>query len=88
MSQSKYTKQMAKAFHTIKKPYPSLRVAISEHSDYLAVRIYEDNIMSFSIDQRVTIMDYLELVRKTIESFGIRCEYEGVSTDPDERRTR
>ncbi len=43
--------------------------------------MYEDNIMSYDINQRVVITDYITLVRKVIESFGVRCEFEGVPGD-------
>ena len=37
--------------------------------------------MSFDVNQRVRITDYITLVRKVIESYGVRCEFEGVPGD-------
>lgn len=80
--QTRYTEDMKKAVHSLKKPYRDLRYAVVEYPDFLVVRVYENNIMSFGIDQRVAILEHLELVRKTIESFGVQCELEGVKGDP------
>lgn len=60
------------------KPYPDLKFAIAEYSNMLTIRVYEKNILSFSQDQYFIILEYLEKVRKTIESFGVKCEIEGV----------
>ena len=76
-----YTKQMAKTLREIKKPFPGIIIDIAEYPEFLTIRMYEDNIMSFDINQRVTITDYITLVRKVIESYGVRCEFEGVPGD-------
>lgn len=73
-----YTKQMAGAVRQIKKPFPNIIIDIVKYPEFLTIRMYEDNIMSFDINERVKITDYINLVRKVIESFGVRCEFEGV----------
>ena len=76
-----YTKQMAGAVRQVKKPFPGILIDIVEYPEFLTIRMYEDNIMSYDINQRVVITDYITLVRKVIESFGVRCEFEGVPGD-------
>lgn len=73
-----YTKQMAGAVRQVKKPFPNIIIDIVKYPEFLTIRMYEDNIMAFDINQRVLITDYINLVRKVIESFGVRCEFEGV----------
>lgn len=60
---------------------PRLTVAIVEYPDALFVRVYENEIMEFSEGDRVKIMDYLETVRKTLESYGVQAHIEGVAGD-------
>lgn len=73
-----YTKQMANAVRQVKKPFPNIIIDIVKYPEFLTIRMYEDNIMAFDINQRVLITDYIGLVKKVIESFGVRCEFEGV----------
>lgn len=73
-----YTKQMANAVRQVKKPFPNIIIDIVKYPEFLTIRMYEDNIMSFDVNQRVLITDYIGLVRRVIESFGVRCEFEGV----------
>jgi hypothetical protein len=80
-SKVSYNKNMAKAIRQIKKPFPGIVIDIAEYPEFLTIRMYEDNIMSFDINQRVLITDYISLVRKMIESYGVRCEFEGVPGD-------
>jgi hypothetical protein len=73
-----YNIQMAKALREIKAPYKGLVVDVRARPDWLALVIFEDDIMEYEVDQRVNIMEYLLLMRKVIESFGVRCELEGI----------
>lgn len=73
-----YTKDMAKAIRQVKAPVKDLIVDIASHPEYIALRIYEDNVMQYEINQRADIMQYLLLVKDIIESYGTRCEIEGV----------
>ena len=80
-NKSFYTKQMAKTVREVKPPFPGIVIDIAEYPDFLTIRMYEDNIMSFDVNQRVRITDYISLVKKVIESYGVRCEFEGVPGD-------
>jgi hypothetical protein len=73
-----YTKDMAKAIRQIKPPVKDLIVDIARHPDYIALRVYEDNVMQYEINQRADIMQHLLLIKDIIESYGTRCEIEGV----------
>lgn len=73
-----YNKDMAKAIRNIKSPVKDLIVDIVKHPNYIGLRVYEDNVMQYEINQRADIMQYLLLMRDIIESYGSRCEIEGV----------
>lgn len=85
---SKYTIQMKRALKEIErnKPYPNLHYAIVEYPNMLGIRVYENNIMELGIDQRVNVLEYLELLRKCVQQFGVDCELEGVAGDAPRRR--
>lgn len=70
---------MAKAIREVKPPYPGIKLEIRRRPNYLALTIHEDNIMEFSVDQRVGIMEYLLQVREMIQNFNVRCEIEGIN---------
>ena len=69
---------MARKLREIKKPVRNLKLDVRARPNYLALTVYEDNIMQYEIDKRVDIMEYLLLCRELIESYGVRCEIEGV----------
>jgi hypothetical protein len=73
-----YNLQMAKAIREIKPPYKGLLVDVRARPDWLALVIYEHNIMEYDVDQRVNIMENLLMMRSVIESYGVRCELEGI----------
>lgn len=79
---AKYTKAMSEAVQRIKPPYRGMIVDIVEFPDYLAVRVYENQIMSMSEGQKVGVMEYLQLLRTTLESFGVVCHFDGAVGDP------
>jgi hypothetical protein len=72
-----YNLEMAKAIRKIKPPYKNFKVDVKAMPEWLALVIYEDEILEFSVDQRVNIMEYLMLLRDVIQSYGVRCELEG-----------
>jgi hypothetical protein len=74
-----YNVEMAKVIRNIKPPYKGIVVDIRARPNYLALTVYEENIMEFSVDQRVNIMEWLLLIRSTIQSYGVRCELEGAT---------
>lgn len=71
-----YNDNIAKAIREIKLPYANLKVSIVEYPGMLSVRIYESNLSEFSSAQHITIMEYLNMVRKLVESFGVKCDLE------------
>ena len=73
-----YTKEVAKKLREVTPPYPGIRYEIVDMGDWLAVRVFEKQIMEFEVDQRVNIMEYLEKLRSLIESYGIKCDVTGV----------
>ena len=79
MDQVLYTKEMAKAIREIKAPYPGIKMDIRKRPNYIAITIHEDNIMEFSEEKRVNIMEYLLKIRSMIQNFGVRCEIEGIN---------
>jgi len=78
MDQVFYTKEMAKAIREVKAPYQGIKLDIRRRPNYIALTIHEDNIMEFSEEKRVNIMEYLLKVRQTVQNFGVRCEIEGI----------
>ncbi len=84
---SLYTAEMRTAVRKIPNPYPrkALMDIIEFPTGQIGLRIYENNIMSLGVDQRVTFMDYLNTIRSIIESFGVNCILDGVSGDPPGR---
>jgi hypothetical protein len=72
-----YTKEMAQKVREIKQPVPGLQMDIVKFPDFLAIRLYEGNFMQYGDSQRLKIIDYIEMVKKIIESYGVRVELEG-----------
>lgn len=77
---------IAKAIRQLKPPVKSLTVDVVTHPDYLSLRVYEEEIMQYEIDKRADIMQYLLLMRKIVESFGVRCEIDGGKYIPRRRK--
>jgi hypothetical protein len=76
-----------KTVRSAKKPYGGFNVAIVTYPDGLiTLRIYEDQIMEFSEDQRANILLYLEKVQQAVRDLGLRCEMEGVNGKPGGKR--
>jgi len=73
---------MRKAVHQIKVPYKGLIVDFVDMDKYIALRVYENQIMAMSDQQQLGTMEYLQLVRTTIESYGVTCHFEGAKGDP------
>lgn len=84
----RYTVEMSRAVRQVRNPYPGkflFDVVEYAETNQIGLRIYENNVMSFDVDRRVAIMEYLATVQKIIESFGVDCIYEGVKGDPPQR---
>jgi hypothetical protein len=89
MNKISYTVDMAKKIRDIKCPVKNLKLDIRARPNYLALTVYESNIMEFNENQRMNIMEYLLLVRNLIISYGTPCEIEGMKyTDEQERQRR
>jgi hypothetical protein len=73
-----YTPEMSKAVRSIKKPVHNLQMDIAQYPDFLAIRLYEDNFVQFAGNKKEMVIDYVSKIKKIIESYGVRCELEGV----------
>jgi hypothetical protein len=78
-----------KTVRSFPKPYKGFNVAVVTYPDGLVtLRIYEDQIMGYSEDQRANILLYLEKVQQAVRDLGVRCEMEGVAGDVPRGRGR
>ena len=73
-----YTEEMKKRVHEITKPTALLMMDVVKYPDFLALRLYEDNFIQFEGTKKEMVIDYVSKVKKLIESYGVRCELEGV----------
>lgn len=71
-----YNKDIAKAIREFKRPYQNLKVSVVEYPGMLSIRIYESNLSDFSPEQHISIMEYLNMLRKMVETFGVKCDIE------------
>lgn len=79
----RYTKDMVKAVRAVKPPYAGIVVDFVEIHDYLAIRIYENQIMSLSDGQKVSVMEYLHRLRDVLVAMGAEKVYfDGIAGDP------
>lgn len=83
-----YTVDMAKKIRDIKCPVKNLRMDVRARPNYLALTVYESNIMEYSENQRMAVMEYLLLVRNLIMSYGTPCEIEGMKYTDEQARAR
>lgn len=88
MEKNKYTREIAKKIREIKQPVRNLLLDIRDRPNYLALTVYESNIMEYSESDRMAIMNYLLLVRELILSFGVPCELEGMKYTDEQLRKR
>ena len=79
-----YTQEMARVIREIKKPN-LLLMDIVAYPSFLAIRLYEDNFIQFDGIAKEQVIDYVSKVKRTLESYGVRCELEGA---PSERILR
>ncbi len=75
-----YNAEMKKRIREINKPQ-MLLMDVAMYPDFLALRLYEDNFIQFSGIEKEKVIDYVTKVKKLIESYGVRCELEGVPSD-------
>lgn len=72
---------MAKKVREIKVPVKGLKLNIIARPNYLALTVYEENVMEYNESQRMQLMEYLLMVRSLIQSYGSPCEIEGVASN-------
>lgn len=73
-----YTKEMSLKIRDLKKPVNDLMLDVVQYPEFLAVRLYEDNFVQYEGSKKEQVIDYVGKVKKLIESYGVRCELEGV----------
>lgn len=73
-----YNKDMALKVRELSKPAKDFKMDIVKYPEFLALRLYEDNFSQYDGSLKMRIIDYVEMVKKIIESYGVRCELEGV----------
>jgi hypothetical protein len=74
---SLYSPDIQRIVKTTKCPYRGFVVDVVEHQDYLELRVYKDNIESFSEPQKVVLADYLYKIRDAIKLTGTKCFIQG-----------
>ena len=79
---------MAKKVRDIKCPVKGLILDVRARPNYLALTVYESNIMEYSESQRMSVMEYLLMVRKLIQSYGTPCEIEGMKYTDEQARAK
>lgn len=72
-----YSNEMAKKIRELKCPVSNLKMNIVKYPEFLAIRLYESNFSQYDGSARIKVIEYIEMVKKIIESFGVRCELEG-----------
>ena len=88
MAKISYTVEMAKKIRDLKPPVKNLILDIRARPNYLALTVYESNIMEYNESQRMQIMEYLLLVRKLIQAYGTPCEIEGMKYTDEQARAQ
>jgi len=86
MEKISYTTEMARKIRGIKPPVKNLILDVRARPNYLALTVYESNIMEYNETQRMAIMDYLLTVREFIMSYGTPCEIEGMKYTHEQAR--
>ena len=75
-----YTDEMKKKVRELKQPM-FLLMDIAMYPDFLAIRLYEDNFVQFDGIEKEKVIDYVSKVKRLLESYGVRCELEGVPSE-------
>ena len=88
MEKIQYTVEMAKKIRGLKPPVKNLILDIRARPNYLALTVYESNIMEYNESQRMQIMEYLLLVRNLIQSYETPCEIEGMKYTDEQARSK
>ena len=75
-----YNDEMKKRVREIRCPH-LLMMDVVMYPEFLALRLYEDNFSQFDGIKKEEAINYVEKVKKVIESYGVRCELEGVPSE-------
>ncbi len=81
-----YTTEMAKKIREVKVPVKNLLLDVRARPNYLALTVYESNVMEYNESQRMALMEYLLLIKSLIESYGTPCEIEGMKYTHEQAR--
>ncbi len=76
-----YNNEMAQKIRQIKVPVIGLQMDVAKYPDFLAIKLYEDNFILFEGIKKEMVIDYVDKVKKVIESYGVRCELIGVPSE-------
>jgi hypothetical protein len=77
-----YSKEMALKIRELYRPSKDLKMDIVKYPEFLTIRLYESNFKHYDGLMKEQVINYVQMVKNIIESYGVRCELEGV---PDER---
>ena len=77
-----YNLEMAQAIRRVKQPVKGLVMDIKGLPNFLAVTVYQENILEYNDSQREQIMEYLIMVRDVIRSYNVPCELNGETYMP------
>ena len=72
-----YNKEMALKIRELKKPVNGLQMDIVKYPEFLAIRLYEDNFSQYDGSIMMQVIEYVEMVKKILETYGVRVELEG-----------
>lgn len=76
-----YNDEMKKKIREIKRPVTDLQMDVVQYPEFLALRLYEDNFIKYQGIQKEMVIDYVSKAKRLIESYGVRCELEGVPSE-------
>jgi hypothetical protein len=68
---------MALKVRELRSPAKDLEMDIVKYPDFLAIRLYENNFAQYDGSMRVRVIEYIEMVKNILESYGVRVELEG-----------
>ena len=75
-----YNDEMKRKIRELKRP-DMLLMDVVMYPDFLALRLYEDNFLQFHGTKKEHAIDYVMKAKKIIESYGVRCELEGMPSE-------
>jgi hypothetical protein len=68
---------MARKVRELKSPASNLQMDIVKYPEFLAIRLYEENFKMYDGSMKVKVIEYIEMVKNLLESYGVRVELEG-----------